>query len=797
MSDGVRRRLGVRLGAAACVAVAAPLLAVPHTADAVSEVDPPVGVQNGLLAVTSYYGVRLAWPTGGDPGFLIRQGEVAPSSVAWSPDGQMLAYEIAGPVAGRIVVSDRAGGGLVDVTPFEAKWETVSWTPAGRLLASRRSIESTTISTELWTMAADGSDPQLLLDRAAYGGRDATASRDGASLAFTRLTSSGHFELVRHEIASGEQAVLAIDDEYLGAPDWSPDGQQIAYRTRDALRVISAVGGAPRTLVDESHLVRTLTWAPDGTQIAFKSHTDPALHTVDVVNGDITTLPVPGLLIGQMDWQPLPACTVTGTGDGEELTGTPGDDVICSEGGDDVVVASAGQDVILAGGGHDVVSYADSPVPVDVDLWAVDGAGQGRTQLMSVEEVAGSPNNDRLWGSPQADTLQGGSGDDQLNGGPGSDVLDGGAGTDELRVEAAQLETDEVTSDVDVDLQTGTAISSARAGDIDILEDLEDVVLRLSGDARGDSGPNRLVASHGTVEGRGGDDDLVGDWVSYESAPGPVQVDLVNGTADGAAGSDVLGQFSGATGSPHGDEFRADHQQVYAGAGDDAVVREGFGDVVAGAGDDRVDLSAMTEGVDVLAGGNDALGWRPRGEIGYSWYLHDTEQFVLTPYGDYFFGSSRPERVDGGGGADNIVAGPGDDVVAGGPGADRLVDGAGRDRLAGGPGDDVTLAAAGDDVYIGGRGTDLLEFTLSAIGVFVDLADSTASGLGTDGVISTERVTGGAHGDVLLGDDGRNHLAGGAGNDLLRGRAGRDWIDGGRDRDRCSRGAGDQTVRCE
>jgi Ca2+-binding RTX toxin-like protein len=773
------------------------MLAVPHTADAVPEVDPPVGIQNGLLAVTSYYGVRLAWPTGGDPGFLMRLGEVAPSSVAWSPDGQMLAYVIRGVLEGRIVLSDRTGGGVVDVTPFDAKWETVSWTPEGRLLASRRSSGSMIGVTELWTMGADGSDPQLLLDGEAYGGRDATASPDGASLAFTRLTPSGHFELVRHGIASGEQTVLATDDEYLGAPDWSPDGQQIAYRTRDALRMISAVGGGPRTVVDESHLVRTLTWAPDGTRIAFKSHADPALHTVDAVNGDITTLPVPGVLIGEMDWQPLPACTVTGTGAGEELTGTPGDDVICSEGGDDVVAASAGQDVVLGGGGHDVVSYAGSPVPVDVDLWAVDGAGQGRTQLMSVEEVEGSPHDDRLWGSPYADTLQGGAGDDQLNGGPGSDVLDGGAGTDELRVEAAQLETDEVTSQVDVDLQVGTATSRAPTGDIDVLEGLEDVVLRLVGDARGDDGANRLVAPNGTVEGRGGDDDLVGQWVSYESAPGPVQVDLVEGAADGAAGFDVLGQFSGAIGSPHGDEFRADHQQVYAGAGDDVVVREGFGDVVAGAGDDRVNLSAMTEGVDVLAGGDDTLGWRPRGEVGSSWYLHDTEQFVLTPYGDYFFGSSRPERVDGGGGPDYIVAGPGDDVVAGGSGADRLVDGAGDDRLAGGPGDDVSLAAAGDDVYVGGRGTDLLEFTLSAIGVVVDLADSTASGLGADGVISTERVTGSAHGDVLLGNDGRNHLAGLAGDDLLRGRAGRDRIDGGPDRDRCSRGSGDRTLRCE
>jgi Tol biopolymer transport system component len=67
------------------------------------------------------------------------------------------------------------------------------------------------------------------------------------------------------------QTSLATSDEYSLDPAWSPDGQQIAYASRDIF-VIQADGTGRRQLTD--HATTGLSygqpaWSPDGTQIAF------------------------------------------------------------------------------------------------------------------------------------------------------------------------------------------------------------------------------------------------------------------------------------------------------------------------------------------------------------------------------------------------------------------------------------------------------------------------------------------------------------------------------------------------
>ncbi|MSQ68323.1 MAG: hypothetical protein EXR83_09040 [Gammaproteobacteria bacterium] len=78
-------------------------------------------------------------------------------------------------------------------------------------------------------------------------------------------------------------------------------------------------------------------------------------------------------------------------------------------------------------------------------------------------------------------------------------------------------------------------------------------------------------------------------------------------------------------------------------------------------------------------------------------------------------GSTGPDRLYGGGGADVLAGEPGDDHLEGGAGEDVLLGGEGRDTLAGGPGADVlcgsTLARGEDhasDLLLGGPGLDAL-----------------------------------------------------------------------------------------
>jgi hypothetical protein len=98
--------------------------------------------------------------------------------------------------------------------------------------------------------------------------------------------------------------------------------------------------------------------SPDGTRVAFVA------FEVGVGNIDIWTMGLDGSGTSRLtqeagpdtspDWQPIPACTISGTGGGEDLVGTDGDDVICALGGDDAVHGGFGEDLIYGGRGTDL-----------------------------------------------------------------------------------------------------------------------------------------------------------------------------------------------------------------------------------------------------------------------------------------------------------------------------------------------------------------------------------------------------------------------------------------------------------
>jgi Ca2+-binding RTX toxin-like protein len=159
------------------------------------------------------------------------------------------------------------------------------------------------------------------------------------------------------------------------------------------------------------------------------------------------------------------------------------------------------------------------------------------------------------------------------------------------------------------------------------------------------------------------------------------------------------------------------------------------------------------------------------------------EQLVGTPLTDVIVGLGGNDVVSAKGGDDFVCTGAGDDVVVGGSGRDHVSAGAGNDILIGGKGDDVLqgnsgldllLGEAGRDTLQGGPGLDLATYLTSPHGVFVDLADRTATGNGTDRLRGIEGAIGSKWRDVFAGDGKTNFFDGSSGNDILRGRGGID-----------------------
>lgn len=128
-----------------------------------------------------------------------------------------------------------------------------------------------------------------------------------------------------------------------------------------------------------------------------------------------------------------------GRGNDQLFGGDDNDSVLSGFDGNDLIEGGAGADFLTGGDGVDTLSYAKSPIGVNVALSAtgqlavaVGGDAQGDT-ADGFENLAGSSFNDRLTGNDSANVLKGGAGDyDQLFGNGGRDKLFGGAGIDEM-----------------------------------------------------------------------------------------------------------------------------------------------------------------------------------------------------------------------------------------------------------------------------------------------------------------------------------------------------------------------------
>ncbi|MCC1493628.1 calcium-binding protein [Cognatishimia sp. F0-27] len=136
----------------------------------------------------------------------------------------------------------------------------------------------------------------------------------------------------------------------------------------------------------------------------------------------------------------------------ENLSGSPFDDILVGnalanrieatggantlrgEAGNDTLVSNAGPDLLDGGPGADLASYTGSGARVIINLeigYAAGGYAAGDT-LISIEQVQGTPLNDRIVGSNSGNRLFGEGGSDELNGAGARDLLYGGPGNDTL-----------------------------------------------------------------------------------------------------------------------------------------------------------------------------------------------------------------------------------------------------------------------------------------------------------------------------------------------------------------------------
>ncbi|MRD49151.1 hypothetical protein GHT07_17890 [Caenimonas koreensis DSM 17982] len=377
--------------------------------------------------------------------------------------------------------------------------------------------------------------------------------------------------------------------------------------------------------------------------------------------------------------------------------------------------------------------------------------------------ITGTPGDDNLSGTSGDDTMQGLAGRDFLSGGTGNDLIEGGADDDYL------------------------------AGNI----------------------------GNDTIDGGS---QLFGDMVTYESAAGPVNVNLGSGTAnDGDGGIDTLIDIEQVTGSQFDDTLTGSsgNNVLLGGLGNDSIIGNGGSDTVAyysaGSG---VNVSLLTNltsggaGIDTLVGianvsgsnSNDTITGNAssNGLTGYD----GNDSLVGNGGDDFFDGGAGDDTLDGGSGTGDSVsywsattgivldltAGTATDGLGGNDvliGIENINASNFNDSIKGNASNNFIVAGLGNDTIDGAGGTDVSSYEFASGSVNVNLLTGVATGAGgTDVLVSIEAVHGSGFNDVIQLSNTGAYTFGRAGDDVLTGGTGDDNLIGGSGSDTVAGGAG-------
>ena len=250
---------------------------------------------------------------------LARVGE---SDADWSPDGSRIVFDRTYDCAASldlcsaIWVVNADGSGEKRLTSANAK-SVVSavaptWSPDGRRIAY---VLLNDRGGHLWVMDADGS-AQRRVTRVGDAEEPAWAP-DGRRLAF-----SHDGDLVVLDLNTGALLRLTRTPALFESfPDWSPDGEQIAYELNDEsppgqqpnqeydAYVMRADGSGARRLSRPGDVDAHPVWSPDGEFIAYGSDVAPeigdgiAIVIVDAGSGDLVRrVSAPGMDLYPIDW---------------------------------------------------------------------------------------------------------------------------------------------------------------------------------------------------------------------------------------------------------------------------------------------------------------------------------------------------------------------------------------------------------------------------------------------------------------------------------------------------------------
>jgi hypothetical protein len=234
----------------------------PITTDDPPDSDPKWSPDGQRLAFDSTRedGQRNIWILEANGDLVRLTGDTGATNrfATWSPDGTKIAYEHNGQIWTVTVdnpsTAKRLTSGPTDSVP--------TWSKTNVIAFQRGSGGN----SQVFTVAAAGGTPKLLIDNGAGAAGQPSWSANGKRIAYTRLEDGvRRIWVANADAQSGRKRLTTGDECPCQFPTWSPDGTQLAFMMvgangNEQIAVIAATGGEVTPLTDESMRAFTPGW---------------------------------------------------------------------------------------------------------------------------------------------------------------------------------------------------------------------------------------------------------------------------------------------------------------------------------------------------------------------------------------------------------------------------------------------------------------------------------------------------------------------------------------------------------